>query len=64
VLLSDGNSKTLQKTVYKKNRVEKFLKKIDKKSKTDFLSIFFRHVFGRFSVRGVQKHDKKSHKKN
>jgi hypothetical protein len=27
VLLSDGSSKTLQKTFYKKNRVEKFLRK-------------------------------------
>jgi hypothetical protein len=38
-----------------------FYKKIDKKPKTDFFSIFVYHVFGRFSVRGVQKHDKKSH---
>jgi hypothetical protein len=39
-----------------KNRVEK--------SKTDFFSILFYHVFGRFSVRGVQKHDKKISKIN
>jgi hypothetical protein len=58
VLLSDGSSKTPQKTFYQKNRVEKFYKKIDKKSKTDF-SRFFYLVFGRFSVRGVKKHDKK-----
>jgi hypothetical protein len=32
--------------------------------KTDFFSIFFNHVFGRFSVRGVQKHDKKISTKN
>ena len=41
-----------------------FYKKIDQKSKTDFFSIFFYHVFGRFSVRGVQKHEKKISKKN
>jgi hypothetical protein len=40
-----------------------FSKKSTKKSKTDFFLIFFYHVFGRFSVRGVQKHDKKSRKK-
>jgi hypothetical protein len=43
---------------HKTNIVSKrFYKKIDQKSKTDFLLIFD-HVFGRFSVRGVQKHDK------
>jgi hypothetical protein len=36
-----------------------FYKKIDQKSKTDFFLDLFYHVFGRFSVRGVQKHDKK-----
>jgi hypothetical protein len=46
------------------NRVQKFFKTIGKKSKTDFFSIFVYHVFGRFSVRGVQKHDKKSREKN
>jgi hypothetical protein len=54
VLLGDGSSKALQKTFYKKNRVEKFLQKNRQKSKTDFFSIFFYHVFGRFSVRGVR----------
>jgi hypothetical protein len=41
--------------------VRRHFKKFDQKSKTDFLTIFFNHVFGRFSVRGVQvqKHDKK-----
>jgi hypothetical protein len=63
VLLSDGSSKTQQKTVYKKDRVEKFYKKIDKKSKTDCFSKFCYHVFGRFSVTGDLKRDKKSHKK-
>jgi hypothetical protein len=47
-----------KKIVLQKNRVEKFLQKIDQKSETDFFAIFFYHVFGRFSVRGVQKHDK------
>jgi hypothetical protein len=51
VLLSDGNSKTLQNN----NRVETFYKiqKNRQKSKTDFFSILFYHVFVRFSVRGV-----------
>jgi hypothetical protein len=43
---------------------QSFSKKSTKKSKTDFFSIFFYHVFGRFSVRGVQKHEKKISKKN
>jgi hypothetical protein len=60
VFFSDGSSKALQKTFYKKNRFEKFLQK----KILDFFSIFFLyHVFGRFSVRGVQKHDKKYRKK-
>jgi hypothetical protein len=45
--------KIVSKSVYKK---------IDQKSKTDFFSILFYHVFGRFSVRGDQKHDTKSQK--
>jgi hypothetical protein len=52
---SDVSSKTPQKTFLQKNR--------QKKSKTAFFSIVVYHVFGRFSVRGVQKHDKKSQKK-
>jgi hypothetical protein len=49
---------------YRKRFAKKFCRKVfqkksTKKSKTDFFSIFFYHVFGRFSVRGVQKHDKK-----
>ena len=59
VFLSDGSSKTLQKTFCKKNRVEKFLQKIRPKIQNRrLLDFFFNHVFGRFSVRGVQKHDK------
>jgi hypothetical protein len=58
VFFSDGSSKTLQKTFYKKIVSKSFYKKIDQKSKTDFFSDLFYHVFGRFSMRGVQKHDK------
>jgi hypothetical protein len=57
--------KTLKKKVLQKNRVEKFLQKIRPKTKNPkpTFSRFFSHVFGRFLVRGVQKHDKKiSHK--
>jgi hypothetical protein len=60
VFLSDGSSKTLQKTFYKKIVSKSFYKKFDQNSKTDFFSFFFYHVFGRFSARGVQKHDKKN----
>jgi hypothetical protein len=48
------------KKVLQKSLVEKLCKKIDKKPKTDFSRICFNQVFGRFSVRGVQKHDKKT----
>jgi hypothetical protein len=41
VFLSDGSSKTLQKTFYKKNRVEKFLQKIRPKIQNRLFSIFF-----------------------
>jgi hypothetical protein len=60
VFLSDGSSKTLQKTFCKKIVSKSFYKKFDQKSKTDFFSNSFYHVFGRFSMRGVQKHDKKN----
>jgi hypothetical protein len=53
VFLCDGSSKIVSKSL-QKNR--------PKKSQTGFFSILFYHVFGRFSVRGVQKHDKKSRK--
>jgi hypothetical protein len=57
----DGSSKTLQKTFYKNNRVERLLqKKIDPKVQHRLFLDFFNHVFWRFSVRGVQKHDKKN----
>jgi hypothetical protein len=61
VFLSDGSSKALQKT-FKKIVSISFYKKIDQKPKTDFFSIFFYHVFGRFSMRGAQKHEKKYQK--
>jgi hypothetical protein len=38
--------------------VQKHHKKNDKKSKTVFFPVLVFHVLGRFSVRGVQKHDK------
>jgi hypothetical protein len=50
------------KNVLPKNCVEKFFKKIDKKIKNRFFLDLFYHVFGRFSVRGVQKHHKKNQK--
>jgi hypothetical protein len=61
VFLSDVSSKTPQKTFYKKI-VSKVFTKNRQKSKILFFSILFYHVFGRFSVRGVQKYDKKSQK--
>jgi hypothetical protein len=64
VFLCDGSSKTSQKTFYKKIVSKSFYKKIDKNSQTDFFSVLFHHVFGRFSVRGVKKHDKKISQKN
>jgi hypothetical protein len=68
VFLSDGSKKkhTHTKNVLQKNRVEKLiLKKTPQKpkSKTGFFSVFVYHVFGRFSVKGVQKHDKGDIKK-
>jgi hypothetical protein len=45
VFLSDGSSKTLQKTFCKTNRVEKFVQKIDQKSKN---RIFLEFVLSRF----------------
>jgi hypothetical protein len=64
VFLSDGSSKTLPKTFYKKVVSKTNCKKIDKKIQNRFFLDFFNHVFGRFSVRGVKKHDKKSGKKS
>jgi hypothetical protein len=58
-----GVQKHYKKRFTKKIVSKSFHKKIEKKSKPDFFSVLFYHVFGRFSVRGVQKHDKKSHQK-
>jgi hypothetical protein len=53
-----------QKKRFAKNIVSKsFYKEFDKKSKTEFFSVLFYHVFGRFSVRGL-KNDKKYRKIN
>jgi hypothetical protein len=53
VFLSDGTSKTLQKTFCKKTVSENVLQKIDQKNEKRFVvdCLFFT-----FSVRGVQKH--------
>jgi hypothetical protein len=57
-----GVQKHYKKRFAKKIVSKRFYKEIDKKSKTDFFSISFYHIFGRFSVRGVQKHHKKYRK--
>jgi hypothetical protein len=64
VFLSDGSSKTLQKTFCKKNHTcqKVFTKNSTKNPKPTFSRNLFYHVFGRFSMRGVQKHDKKYQK--
>jgi hypothetical protein len=59
-----GVQKHYKKRFTKKIVSKSFYKQIDKKSKTDFFSILVYHVFGRFLVRGVQKHDKKISPKN
>jgi hypothetical protein len=55
VFLSDGSSKALQKTCHKKIVSKSFYKKIDKKSKTDFFSIFFLSRFWAFLGEGSSK---------
>jgi hypothetical protein len=47
--------KNTTKNRFAKNRVEKFLQKIDKKSKTNFFSNFFYHVFWAFLGEGSSK---------
>jgi hypothetical protein len=47
----------------RKHYIKRFTKKSTKIQNRFFLN-FFSHVFGRFSVRGVQKHDKKISQKN
>jgi hypothetical protein len=58
-----GVQKHYKKSFYKKNRVQKFLQKIRPKVQNRLFLEFFNHVFGRFLVRGAQKHDKKISKK-
>jgi hypothetical protein len=57
-----GVQNTTKSVLQKKSCRKVFYKKFDQKSKTDFFSIFFNHVFGRFSMRGVKKHDNKYRK--
>jgi hypothetical protein len=56
--------KNTTKNVLQKIVSKSSYKKIDKNAKTDFFLVFVSHVFGRFSVRGVQKHQKKFEKTN
>ena len=62
--LAMGVQKHYKKRFTKKSCRKVFTNKSTKQSQTDFFSILFYHVFGRFSVRGVQKHDKKISGKN
>jgi hypothetical protein len=48
----------------KKSRQKVFTKQSTKNPKPTFSRFFFIHVFGRLSVRGVQKHHKKISEKN
>jgi hypothetical protein len=57
--LAMGVHRHYKKRFTKKSCRKVFTKKSTKQSQTDCFSIFFYHVFGRFSVRGDQKHDKK-----
>jgi hypothetical protein len=59
MFLSDGSSKTLQKRFTKKIVSKSFYKKFDQDPKPIFFLDCVYNVFGRFSMRGVQKHDKK-----
>ena len=53
--LAMGVQKHYKKRLTKKSCRKLFTKKSTKKSQTDFFSIFFYHVFGRFLVWGVKK---------
>jgi hypothetical protein len=57
--LAMGVQKHYNERVAEKSCRKAFSKKSTKKT-PDFFSIAVYHVFGSFSVRGVQKHDKKS----
>jgi hypothetical protein len=48
----------------KKSCRKKFTKNLTKNPKPTFSRKYFYHVFGRFSMRGVKKHDKKKNRKN
>jgi hypothetical protein len=55
VFFSDGSPKTLQKTFYKKNRVEKFLQKIRPKLQNRLFLDFFLSRFWAFLGKGSSK---------
>jgi hypothetical protein len=63
VFLSDGNSKTLQKTFYKKNRVEKFLQKIRPKIQNRLFLGFVLSRFWAFLDEGSSKTRLKKYRK-
>jgi hypothetical protein len=54
--------KNTQKNVLQKTSCRKVFTKNSTKNPRPIFPRFFYHVFGRFSVRGVQKHDKKYRK--
>jgi hypothetical protein len=58
VFLSDGSSKTLQKTVCKTNCVEKLSQKNRPKIQNRYFLDFFSRVFWAFLGEGSSKHDK------
>jgi hypothetical protein len=62
VFLSEGVQKHY-KNVLQKNRVQRFLQKNRQKNRQKNPTILFYRVFGRFSVRGFQKHHRKNQKK-
>jgi hypothetical protein len=64
VFLSDGSSKTLQKTFYKTNRVEKFLQKIRPKTRNRFFLGFVLSHFSTFLGEGSSKTRVKEYREN
>jgi hypothetical protein len=64
VFLSDESSKTLQKTFYKKNRVEKFLQKIRPKIQNRLFLEFVLSRFWAFLDEGSSKTRLKKYRKN
>jgi hypothetical protein len=63
VFLSDGSSKTLQKTYYQKNRVEKFLQKIRPKIQNRLFLEYFSSRFWAFLDAGSSKTRLKKYQK-